>query len=144
MKIIIHLYCVALTFAFYISYGQTSSSEPIARVAGKLATKDAHGINSLPTNCPTPNITEDEIIVTPEVKAYPEPFEGIVSVNLNTYPDAQISVCDSKGNCVKSQKCANEERAIFDLRDQPKGIYYLEIKAKGGKTVKAIYLQQNF
>lgn len=141
MRNIIYIYCVALTFAFYISNGQSSSSETIATATGKFAPNES---GTLDNDLPASSINEEEIVVTPEVKIYPEPFEGIVSVNLNTYPLAQISVYDSKGNCVKNQQSANEERAIFDLRDQPKGIYYLEIKVKGEKTVKAIYLQQKF
>jgi hypothetical protein len=141
MKILIYIYCVALTLAFYNSYSQTSSSETIATATGKFAPNES---GTLDNDHPASSINEEEIVVTPEVKIYPEPIEGIVSVNLNAYPDAQVSVFDAKGNFVKKQQCANEEKAIFDLRNQPKGIYYLEIKVKGQKTVKAIYLQQNF
>ncbi|MES2565579.1 MAG: T9SS type A sorting domain-containing protein [Bacteroidota bacterium] len=141
MKSLIQLYFATLSLAYCISYGQSTTSEIIASNNIKNSTNETVSLMDYST---VSDIQEEEIHVNPEININPEPFEGLVSVNLNALPDAQVSVFDANGKSVKKQQCAHDERALFDLRKQPKGIYYLEIKVKGEKTVKAIYLQQNF
>ncbi len=146
MKNFRHIYCITfLSLAFGFCYGQ------LALVDNSINTGEKANITALQsdamafhTSDPVPDNNEPDVTAKPEIKIYPEPFEGIISVNLKKCPDAQICLFDAKGNCLKYQNCENEECAIFNLRNEPKGIYYMEIKVKGEKTVKAIYLQQKF
>lgn len=145
MKNFRHIYCIALSFTFVISYGQIASVENNSNNAEKTnITNGQSDALSLNTSDPVSDNIKTETTAIPEIKIYPKPFEGIISVNLNKCPDAQICLFDAKGNCLKYQNCENEDCAVFNLRNEPKGIYYMEIKVKGEKTVKAIYLQQKF
>lgn len=142
MKKFKHIVCIALSFVVGISYAQPASTDNITAIT-KTVNANKEKNDGVEVNKATSISSKEktEIIGKPVVKIYPEPFLGIVSVNLSNCPNAKICVFDAKGNCLKYQNCKNEVCALFNLKNQPKGIYYMEILSQGEKTVKAIYLQ---
>ncbi|MBC7694511.1 MAG: hypothetical protein H7141_03600 [Burkholderiales bacterium] len=144
MKTFKHIFCISLSLSFGFSHAQTGT------INNNFVTDETVTINSQNNEAIANNTITDSdkektnSIAKPGVKVYPEPFSGIVSVNLSNCQDSEICVFDGKGKCLKYIRCQNEECAIFNLRNQPNGIYYMEIKVQGEKTVKTIYLKQNF
>jgi len=138
MKNIRLIFTIASSLAFGASYAQTSTFDVASNNDEKIA---RHAEANNVANCDANQCREPLHSNKPEIKIYPEPFLGIVSVNLSNCPDAKICLFDRKGNCLKYQNCQKEAYAVFNLKDQPKGIYYMEIMSQGEKTVKAIYMQ---
>lgn len=82
------------------------------------------------------NLSKDD-----ETKIYPNPSSDIFTVDLNSCPDAKITVRDLLGNCLMKKDCQGKVCQQIDLSCQPKGIYSMEIESIYKKTVKKIVLQ---
>lgn len=71
---------------------------------------------------------------------FPNPSSGIFTIDIkNTSSETNICVCDVLGNCILNKLSVKGEEQI-DLRDQTKGIYFLELVSDGERVVKKIVL----
>lgn len=152
MKNIKHIFCIALSLGLFASYAQPSSLDNTFDADRKITVNTAlidgpedptiqnDGKKSyLTTNISS--LSESTSVINPEVKVYPEPFSGIVSVDLSDCPDAKICLYYESGKCIKYQDCQNEKNAIFNLKNEPKGLYFMEIVSNGKKIVKKVDLE---
>ncbi|MCD6018988.1 MAG: hypothetical protein K0S53_2109 [Bacteroidetes bacterium] len=150
MKKIKHILCIALSFAFSVSYAQTGpvdntfsdSKQITTNVALLDGPEDPTIQNDGKSNPYTrPVVSNTGNMLNPEIKVYPEPFAGIVFVDLSSCPDSKICLYFESGKCLKYQDCQNETSAIFNLKNEPKGLYFMEIVSMGKKVVKKIDLE---
>jgi hypothetical protein len=151
MKNTNHKLCIALCFGLFSAIAQPSSIDNIYDADKKTAEislidgpEDPGIQNDGRKNFLTSNISasgETTSVFNAQVKVYPAPFSGIVSVDLSNCPDAKICLYYESGKCIKYQDCENETTAVFNLKDEPKGLYFMEIVSYGRKTVKKIELE---
>ncbi len=112
-----------------ISYAQACSYEN---------SNDELAVNLTETHNYSASNPKSETSVNPFVKQYPAPFSEIVSVDLSSCPDAKICLYYESGKCIKYQDCGKEKTAIFNLKNQPKGLYFMEIVSNGKRVMKTI------
>lgn len=152
MKNTKYIFCIALSLGIFASYAQPSSLDNTVNTDRTISastalidsTEDPTIQNDGKKSYLTTNISslsESTSVINPEVKVYPEPFSGIVSVDLSSCPDAKICLYFESGKCIKYQDCQNEKNAIFNLKNEPKGLYFMEIVSNGKKIVKKVDLE---
>ena len=71
-----------------------------------------------------------------EINIYPIPTTGIFTIHSEGMKIKQIKITNILGEVIK-----NINNTTIDLSDQPKGIYFVEIKTDKGTTNKKIILQ---
>ncbi|MBA3664236.1 MAG: T9SS type A sorting domain-containing protein [Bacteroidetes bacterium] len=71
---------------------------------------------------------------------YPNPSQGIFTIEMGEADISTLCVYDAYGNCILQRVC-NDRRVVIDLRSQPKGIYLIEIKDQNRHSVKKIIIQ---
>ena len=75
----------------------------------------------------------------PDVKIYPNPSTGILTIEANGITNGQISILNLTGQ-VQFQSLINEKTAL-DLHALPKGIYLLKIQNREGIFFERVVLQ---
>lgn len=75
------------------------------------------------------------------VDVFPNPSTGIFTINARSNQEMQIYIYDLLGNCLMSNSCRSKEKPQIDLKNQSKGIYFMEILSDGERVVKKIVLQ---
>ena len=82
-----------------------------------------------------------------ELALYPNPNEGQFRVSFkaeNTVRDLQISVMNIAGQQLLQQNFSNVGNTFtkdFDLSQQARGIYFVEIKADGERTIQKVVIR---
>lgn len=87
----------------------------------------------------------DEGFVSPKINIYPNPATEKINVNINlaSNSDVEITLFNSIGNIVYSTLIKEKRQIlkIIDVETVNKGIYFLEIKSEGKKTIKKIIIK---
>jgi hypothetical protein len=66
------------------------------------------------------------------LKIYPNPGDGHFNIELpENISEAEIMVFDMTGRIADRKTCSGNSKTIFDLSDQPKGIYLLQVQSAG-------------
>jgi para-nitrobenzyl esterase len=84
----------------------------------------------------TETVTSQKLSNQKILQVYPNPSDGIFHFNLQINIDFEVAVFNSSGQKISVPVNSNQ----IDLKNQPNGIYYFEVKTKGeifrGKIIK--------
>ncbi|MDF2436576.1 MAG: hypothetical protein K0Q95_952 [Bacteroidota bacterium] len=72
---------------------------------------------------------------------YPNPCSGFLTIKTLNNDEKEICIYDLLGHCLMSKTNASGSDMTIDLSDQPKGVYFIELKTKKEKVVKKVVLQ---
>lgn len=141
------IFCIVLSLGFINSYAQSSllDNADINKNTTSLSLVDEIGYPTTQNNIRNPesNISasgDTTAVNDAQVKIYPGPFSGFISVDLKNCPDAKICLYNENGKCVKYMDCANE-KAFFNLKNESKGLYFMEIVSNGKKLVSKVNME---
>ena len=75
------------------------------------------------------------------ISCFPNPATDVITVNFKSSNASTIvSVYNLLGKCVCTKSVHDQSSCVISLRDQAKGLYFIEVQAEGGKAVKKIIL----
>lgn len=84
-------------------------------------------------------------LIISKINIYPNPATNRININLNlnSYSDIEITLFNSIGNVVYSTLIKDKKQFLktIDVENLNKGIYFLEIKTDGNKTIKKIIIK---
>ncbi|MBI5219665.1 MAG: T9SS type A sorting domain-containing protein [Bacteroidia bacterium] len=80
-----------------------------------------------------------------KINIYPNPADERINISLNypAFTDVQITLFNSIGNIVYSSEVKDKKQVfkVIEVENMNRGIYFLEIKAEGEKTIKKIIIK---
>jgi hypothetical protein len=65
------------------------------------------------------------------VSVYPNPTNGVFTVNISDVKATSIAVYNSVGEEVYKAEC-NGNKAVVDLKNNSKGVYFIQVFTNGG------------
>lgn len=89
-------------------------------------------------NCSV-GVEENSNLQSPALLIYPNPSNGIFNVGMNA-EQAEIKVFNITGQLVK-QTVLNNSYGIFDISNQPKGMYFIKIKTSNETIITKVIIQ---
>lgn len=88
---------------------------------------------------------DNNSFVSSKINIYPNPATEKININLNlsSYSDVEITMFNSIGNIVYSTLIKDKKQILktIDVENINRGIYFLEIKTEGNKTIKKIIIK---
>ena len=78
-----------------------------------------------------------------EVQVYPNPSNGVfyVEIQETDLMQVELKVVNLIGKTVKQEPVEANQRVRIDLHDQPKGVYFVHLKAGNDTYMKRIVIQ---
>lgn len=94
------------------------------------------------TNCSLVGIEDNELAAEQQVSIFPNPSQGIFSINWNEFAKGQVQLLihNQMGELVFSQQFANSNSAVIELPFSA-GIYLLELKGEEESYTQKICIQ---
>lgn len=94
----------------------------------------------------TTDISDNESIVSQDIKVYPNPTDGQYKVQISGRDHSEnftVSVLDYTGRVVLSEKYSTSQLSnkVFDLSSYPKGLYFMEIRNKDFNAIEKIVVK---
>ncbi len=122
-----------------VSSGFISVSPPMQGCPGGIDTTSTVIIDTIPTPVDTTTTTnlndaENEL----NISIYPDPSNGLFTLSLGQPLQARLKIYNALGQCVYQQPTtttASNSNIQIDLRNQPNGMYFLQLIPDEGETI---------
>ena len=77
-----------------------------------------------------------------ELRIFPNPSIGIFDITTGRFglEQLEITIVDYTGKLIQSRSCSGERKYSFDMTREPKGCYFVRIKAAGELLVKKLVI----
>ncbi|MBK8847441.1 MAG: T9SS type A sorting domain-containing protein [Bacteroidetes bacterium] len=83
----------------------------------------------------------NEILELDIVNVYPNPTDGIFTIDVTgNATDITIAIYDNKGAMLHTTNESDGNKYVYDLSNQPKGIYYIRVLSKNGIVTKKLVI----
>ncbi|PCJ26368.1 MAG: hypothetical protein COA97_06190 [Flavobacteriales bacterium] len=99
---------------------------------------DTDPASSFSTNCPSQCSVGIEELPTTSISIYPNPTTGQLSISFEEGTARAISISNSLGQLLLSDKIKATNQVSLDLSTYPTGIYFLQLEVDGQMIIKKI------
>jgi hypothetical protein len=101
----------------------------------------ANGCSAMSNSIVITNVGINDIAGNVSMKIYPDPSEGIFTLETDAITSAHYEIVDQLGRVVQSRNIGSE-KTLIDMSAQNSGIYYLTVKnAQGERTMRFVIIK---